>query len=366
MTNDQKVFSADLLPRAFVLIRSILSESQSDDKDADPDSDALTHAINTQKGRAIEALISYALRNARIADREAENRRAGIGQVGSILDAELNQCRNANFDVSTLMGAYINNLHYLDPDWLDAAIVRIFPFENYPTNFRFAIEGLPYSQAYRPVFEMMRSKGIINAALSMKVSDTARENIVQRIMVSLLWGAEHLDGPLMRRVYEHSDDVQIAICFFWKSRKEKVDATVANHAIQFWKRTLEWLEGHPQSKHEILSSLGSLAVYLTHLDREKVGWLKLSAPHLEPDHEITEFIGALSQLVDSYPAEVAEVLTILIATNKPSYDFDNQLEATISKLGASGHKVEAISLCNQLLHMKEFEELGKTLMRSPG
>jgi len=62
---DEHSFSADLLPRSFLVIENLLNNAEAVPEASD---DAMTQAINSEKGKAIEALINHTLRSCRVSD----------------------------------------------------------------------------------------------------------------------------------------------------------------------------------------------------------------------------------------------------------------------------------------------------------
>ncbi|MDP3244091.1 MAG: hypothetical protein Q8M83_00290, partial [bacterium] len=120
--NDDKAYSPDLMQRTWSLICVLLAKAEPLD---DPRDDAMTQAINSSKGKVIEALFSHALRACRLGDRAGGGHAAAWAEMKPVFDQEIALCREANYEFSTLAANYIVNLDYIDRSWLQTNIGSI-------------------------------------------------------------------------------------------------------------------------------------------------------------------------------------------------------------------------------------------------
>jgi hypothetical protein len=108
-----------------------------------------------------------------------------------VFDAEIAKCRNANFEFSTLSASYVANLDFMSHEWLVANVKRLFPIE-FPANFKAAIGGLAYATPTRPIYQLLATNGVLEAAFRTKLEDRHnREKIVQWICLDSTWRSEH-------------------------------------------------------------------------------------------------------------------------------------------------------------------------------
>src|SRR6185312_13176470 len=114
---DEHAFQPDLLPRAQTIIDVLLQREPPHPTAAE---DAMFQAINTPKGRVVEALFSHALRAARVSDSVEGNHVNRWKGLQPIFERELTACKDRNFEFSTLCGAYLSQLQYLDQSWTNA------------------------------------------------------------------------------------------------------------------------------------------------------------------------------------------------------------------------------------------------------
>ena len=137
MRRDDKVIPSHLLPR----VRDILL-LLADDLNPSPEYeqlriaervpyDVLTVAINVTRGKAIEALLSYALYKARISSQEPEQSAKLSSkledEVKNKLTVKLDKSVDPSLAVHSLFGKFLPNLHYLDKEWLHLNLESIFP-----------------------------------------------------------------------------------------------------------------------------------------------------------------------------------------------------------------------------------------------
>ena len=130
--NDEQVIPDSYLPQIRKILEKLLDKVEPSAKGTD--SDALSEAINSPKGHAIEAYLNYALRECRILSGEHENqgveeRKKFWEKIKTVFNKELEKAKNANFEFSALSGRYLPNFYYLSREWVEANINKIFPVE---------------------------------------------------------------------------------------------------------------------------------------------------------------------------------------------------------------------------------------------
>ena len=111
-------------------------------------------AINSPRGKAIEALFSHTLRVCRISDKERGEHTEAWNVIKPAFDAELEKCKDTNYEFSTLAASYLVNIDYISRNWLRNSIDKIFP-KDFPANFACAIDGLAYVSASRLIYQLL-------------------------------------------------------------------------------------------------------------------------------------------------------------------------------------------------------------------
>lgn len=354
--NDKKSYSPDLFPRTWALIEILLENSKPLDE---PGRDAMFQAINSPKGKAIEALFSHALRVCRLSDRESGGHTQAWAAMRPAFDRELAKCRNSNYEFSTLAGSYIIDLQYIDPEWLRNNIALIFP-DKFATNCACAIEGLAYARAARPVYSLMVESGVMDRVLRQNImTRNARQRVVEWIALVYLWGDEELDSPRFSYFFEEgrTDDLEDASDFFSDLRNPKLPKEQGGRILQFWDRCVSWSLSTPQPPAKLLSSLSHLTCYLDSVSSVEKNWLLAVAPHVQVGYNTADFIEELDRLADISPSEVCAVLRKVLETYLPSFDFEDRLKSLLSKLVKHGRREEVLSFTERLRHLPGIPDL---------
>ncbi len=354
--DDGNAYSPDLMPRTWSLIEKLLAHLESLDESHD---DAVFQAINSPKGKAIEALFSHALRACRLSDRASGGHAAAWAEMQLVFDQEIAKCVDANFEFSTLTANYIANLDYIDHEWLQANLKGIFPF-NFLNNFHCALEGLAYVPATRPVYALLTNGGILDFALRQEVRGRhARGKLIERIAFAFLWEDESLDGPRFSYLIASSrvEDLEEATEFFWSVSNQELSPAQVERILSFWERCIAWSRDAVDPPARLLSKLGRLSCYLNSIGEREEVWLLAVAPYVQVDYNADYFIEDLERLVDVNPAVVSVVFGKVLDTYSPSFDFEDRLKSLLTKLAAHGRREDVISCTDRLRHLRGMTEL---------
>ena len=354
--NDTKAYPASLLPRGWALIKTLLGHATPVDTVAD---DPMTQALNTAKGRVIDALYNHALRVCRVRDGEIDSHGEAWGEMQPIFDAELAKCKNGNYEFSTFTGSFATNLEYLAPDWLCAHITEIFP-EKYRNNFLCSLEGLAYTQMTPWMYAQLKDNEVLTVALhaDLKVRH-ARENILHWIALAYLWGNETLDSPQFAYLFESKQiqDLMEISRFFWSVRGQALTKEQTDRILTFWDRCVDSTHGGGEPASELLSSLGLLSCYLGDIGEMEKKLLLVVAPFVHVDYNADFFVEELDRLADGNPGEVSTVLRELLKTYEPIIDFQDHLKSIIRKLTQASLFNDARDFTDKLRHLPGMEDL---------
>lgn len=344
--DDETAYPPELLPKGWELIKVLLGRAADEKASL---TDPMTHALNTEKGRAIGAMYNHALRVCRVAKHNDQSLEHAWLTLKPVFDAEIAKCRDANFEFSTLSASYIANIEFMSHEWLVANIKRLFPTE-YPANFKAALGGLAYTTPTRAVYQLLASNGILDAGFKAKLEDShSRKRITEWICLAYLWGDETLDAPLMAQIFGGGvDDLQQAAEFFWRVHGEKLTPEQIEWVLAFWGKSLEWAKAQPAAPANLLSHLGRLASYLTTLDERAKGLLLGVVPYVHTDYSTDYMVEELARLVDTNSAATVELLERMFDANTPNYDMDDKLKGLLQKLYDKGHRVEVLRCIEKL------------------
>ena len=345
--DDSHSFSSALLPLAWKVILILLEKTEPVSK---ADKDAMNQAINSTRGKAIEALFSHSLRACRASDKAVGDHGVVWTDVQPVLDGELNKCTGTNFEFSTLAGAYLANLAYINLSWVKNNINKIFS-DKFPDNCRCALIGLAYSKTSRPIIRMLIEQGVFDLALSMKLKgQNTRKILLQWIALAYLWGDEELEEPRLKTLFASKSytDLQVVANHYYRIRSESLEPEHKNRIVEFWNHTINWLQTLEEAPTSLLSTTCLLICYLETLDKDSLKNLLIAIPHIQP-RDCNEFILELDRLFENSPVGVCQIFCELSKTYDPYSDYQNRLKSLVKKIAnhSSDFKIKAKKCVNR-------------------
>lgn len=356
--DDKRAYPSALLPNGWDLIQILVDRGE---RLSEPIDDPMNQSINSSKGRALQAAFGHILRRCRLADKETGCHATVWSEMRWLLDRELDQCVGGNFEFSTLCGARLGNLAYIDEKWLEANIEHIFP-SGHPTNLRCAVGGLAYASADRRTYRMLRDKGVIDRALGVESQDRyGREKLMERLMLGYLWEEESLQSSRFSHLFcsARPADFESIYTFFNNIRRdrENLNPEQAKRIVDYWRYCVTWAQRQKECPVWLLSGLSVLTSFLTTADGCR-DLLLAVAPHVRVHHETYEFIGELDRLFGKSPAEVRDTLERFVETHEPFYDYEGRMLALIRRLAElDEYREDAIRFCEKLRSMAGMETL---------
>jgi hypothetical protein len=325
--------------------------------------DAMFQAINSSKGKAIEALFSHTLRVCRVSDKRCGDHVEAWDSIKPTFDTELVKCENANYEFSTLAAAYLANIDYISRNWLRSSIGKIFP-QDFPANFICAIQGLTYASANRLIYELLLQHGVLDRALRLSLKGRqARERIIERIALAYLWGDELLDSPRFSYLFESGrfEDLEDAISFFSSIRGQELTADQIERILCFWEKCVVWAQTLPKPPKSLLSALSRLIRYVTTFGDREIRLLMAVAPHVKIGYNADNFIEELDRLIEQDPAKVSSVLGKVLEAYEPDYDYEDRLKKLLIKLAESGRREDVLFYADRIRKLPGIDKLFKQL-----
>ncbi len=354
--NDKHALPNNLMPDVLFLIKILLSKTLGL---TEPSEDPMTAAINSAKGKAIEALFSHTLRSCRVSQTITKDHSLCWTDVEEIYNNELNKSRLGNYEFSTLVAAYLANFEYMSLDWLKKNILRIFPLDC-PENFDAAVGGLAYANATSKTYRLLIDSGVIDHALEQyKGKAKFEDKLVERIALAYLWGEEQINSPRFTFWFESNDypALQGVTNFFWSVHRQEMSNAQVKLIIEFWRYCVDRVRDDSLDSKSLLSSLGRLAIYLEEVTPDDLHRLLLIAPHHRLGHNSDWLIEGLEKLSSTSPKEVSEILNLVLEGYQPAFDFEGRLANIALNLAKAGLKVEALHLVDSVRHLRDMNKL---------
>lgn len=175
-----------------------LEEEQELWKDTDP----VTISLNTVRGKAMRALIIYALHHARVYFKPEDRQSKLEPETKQVLTRKVDIRKESSVAIHSIFGEFLPNLFYLDKKWVSEHIGDIFPQK--PEQEKYwngAWEAyISYNRLYRDIYEPLRPQ--YESAVS-KLTIYSRKQVGRQeppaslaghLMVAYLWGLEEIVG----------------------------------------------------------------------------------------------------------------------------------------------------------------------------
>lgn len=325
-----------------------------DDPTADPDdSDAFTEAINTSKGRCVEAFLDFTLHCARLEDSKDGGHAKTWERVRQVYENELEKCKNDNLEFSALVGAYVPNLLFLDKDWTLNHIDYIFSQE-FPSNWYYAMSGYAYVvTSYKEIYCRLRERGDYYRALSMDLKNKQmRERLTQHVCLAYLSQDEVIGdsgSPFFFLLQQWQiEDIRAITSFFWSQSRDRIDEISIAQIMGYWNWCHTRISGHEEDNILILSDLVLLTKFLSAITSDQETWLKQAAPYVNANHNMHIFLEYLDELCERNSKQVAEIFSEMLSRSVPMYD-QELAKDIVTKLYEAGLSAEANQICDMLL-----------------
>ncbi len=350
--NDERTMPDDCLDNAEQIIRIMLGKQKAEA--TGKEDSALNEAMNTTKGRVLTCFISYALRRYRTYERLPEKgikeKESFWGKIEPLFDEEIKKTKEGNFEFSSIAGAYLPNLFYLNNDWAERNINHIFSQEE--KHWRCAMAGYAYvSTVYSVIYGLLKKNGNLKRALDTEfTNDNVKERIVENIAVSYLRGQESLDGEgsLFKYLLEkwQVKNIEDTIDLFWAHRDVELNREQRDRIYGFLRYCFNRVKGHEEENKGILSDLNLLAVFLCEINNEQKDWLMQSVQHVEERYHSSFFLEYLDKLAAINPREAGEVFLEMLNKTVPPYKEEN-VTSIVEKIYKAGFKEIANLICDK-------------------
>lgn len=353
--DDQYGYPDFLLTRCWSLIETLVQRGATV---AEPNHAPMNQAINSTKGRAIEAAFSHILRRWRLADEAAGSHVEIWSGAREFLDRELELCVDANFEFSALCGFYLRNLEYIDRQWLHDSIRNIFP-SAYPRNFACALGGLAYASTTRSIYRLLRDSKVIEDAVRLEsLGRYSREKLMQNLILGYLWGEETLGSAPFVYLFEsdRAEDLQLINRFLWSIRRDSLSSEQIERIVAYWRWGVEWAQKGREPPVRLLSSLSGLTAFLS-TAAEAVDLLLAVAPYVRLHDNAYAFLSDLNRLAGIDPEEVRNVVAEFVDNHEPFYDYENKMQTLLRTLSERGFRADVIAFCNKLRSMAGMQAL---------
>jgi len=329
--------------------------------EAEQADDAVSHAINTPRGRALQAFIHVALamRREEVLTRSDSNET--WAEVGPVFNSELASSESgSNADFAAMAGMYCANLHFINSQWTVANFDRLFSTSN-ELAWNCAAHGFSYQNyLYEWLFKCLVAGGHLRRMVySNGLPDQIAEKALQFLGLAYLNGVESLDsgGLLAELVAELKVKELSQLCwFFWTLQRNGEPSPHSSKILAFWVSVADQVRSSQAEAHELQSALSQLAVFIQELTPALVQALTEAAPHAQIQYHGYILVENLARLVSKSPKEVAIIFRAAMVGFLPDFELEDVIRC-VKGLAEAGETDEAEWICNT------YAERGSTLLK---
>lgn len=341
--SDDNAFDKKYLPQAKKILFLLINHKENEQ--IGDDSDLSTYVLNSINGKALHALINYALRYGRL---NSSKKVKWEDDIKDFFTNELDTNTEYSKSVFTILGDYLPNLRFLDKEWIDSNFNRIFPIEN-DNLWEISISGyfLYSSTVYTDIYEQFKQHGHIAKALKYKFkSDNTKRKVIQHICIMF---NSSKDNETIFEIIESKDRKAILemIKFMWQVDRKNIKVEESSKIFILWQKIYGIFKDNSSTDAQaIFSTLSKWFVFIDDINEEILPYLKLTAKYTEKNYNSYFIIEELERLVRSNPKYVGEIYIEMINNDIfPTYK-EEQIQNTIDLLYQLNEDENALIICN--------------------
>jgi len=361
---DDPTIPFEYLPRVRDILLRLLHHSdpapENEREYGDDNIDPATLSLNTVRGKAMHALIVYALRRARLLEDQAQAEKEATPaprlepEVRQAFTEKLDKTQDASQAVHSVFGLYFHNLYYLDREWLTQHLSQIFPAEADKQDYWRAAWNayIAFNPLYNELYRLLRDEyrravEMLPEGAEARVGfEQAGEHLAGHLMIAYWRGLEELEGEdsLLALFYERApDDVRAhAVWFLWRGLeqvKPSADSEIWQRLRRLWEARVD-AATQAQDPTAFGKELSAFAQWLSDVPEDLDSLYRLIeaiVPHLERGFHTSEVMEYLAGQAEAHPALAARLLLKIIEQEKePLYRGQEETRAILQAAMSSG------------------------------
>lgn len=310
-------------------------EGEDAEEDQDSAMEYATRAINSIRGLALHAVISFALWHKRSILEESEGDSLNfeiLPEIQAVLARHLNPNIDTSLAVRSVYGQRLANLVALDPQWVTEHLLYLFPSAVHQQALRIVTWNtyITFCNPYNNVFNLLTEEymAAVERLGIVKQSELVIEDPDYRLGAHLIqfywWGLLPLSSPesLLRRFFmKASDALRGEIFAFIGQAFYQTGEATHPEIVERCQRLWEWRISEAQSSVQITTYEHELASFgewfRTTLCPPEWGLQQLEIVlALVGDVELSyAVVGRLAELAELYPTSVVRCLEFLVKGN---------------------------------------------------
>lgn len=339
--SDDHAFSEKLLDEAENVLLILLDKENGEEFRVD--TDAVSLAINSPRGRCIEALINLTLRSCRLSDKKSGNHVEVWKHFQPVYDVELRRSEIGEYEFATLVSNYLPNFMYMSNDWVLENLDRIFDQSIYQ-KWLCAMQGYAYvGSVYEGIYRHLKERGhLIKALDDENIKKRVNEKVIQNIAVAFLNNFETLDDGLIKQILQRGQQSELShmIWFFWTLRKDG-DDNIKAKVFALWPLILEVIDTSSREGRLLASKLCDWAAFVDEVTDENKKLILAVAPFAEEGHNSYDLLRSIAKISERHPIDAYEIWLRLLEGAKPDFPEEAIREALANfmRIGHDGQRM---------------------------
>jgi len=309
------------------------------------DSDAVSIAINSPRGRCLEAYFKLALYQCRNLEQDLEARQNIWTTYEQVFTDELNKPVTENeYEFITIVLMHVRNFLYLSKSWTNENLDKMFGDAN-SLQWLCAVQAYSYVGRLIPeIHSIFKAKGFYVSLLDdSNLSDTIKGRYIEYICIAHIQKIDTLgdDDSLLQLLLGRNREKELSkiIWFLWSIRDQNIDVT-EELVFELWPKLVELIGQQAGEQRPLASKLALWAEYVKELDEQSKPWLCAVAPFVQDDYNGMPFMEELARLSDTSALGVVDIWKETLVSPFYMYDLE-PLERIFTNLIAQGGQGKA-------------------------
>lgn len=305
--SDDHAFASKLLPEAKKILLLILEKQKGDEFKFD--TDAVSLAINSPRGRCLIALLSLSLRECRLSDQENGSHIDKWNEYQGVYGGELEKSKEYEF--ITILTFRLPNFFYLSEQWVLGNLDKIFDKDDYQ-KWLCVMQGMVYVNPYgEDIYKYLYNHGYLIDVLDEKnLKKEVKESVVKNIAMAYIHNYESLDDPdslisILLQRHKHEELLQL-IWFISTARKKDI-SNIYNKILELWSKLINILNLTTKEDKKLASSLCRWSAFISEINDSNRNLLLEIARYSDYNQNSYELLENLAEISKTQHLEVYKI-----------------------------------------------------------
>ena len=310
--------------------------------------DPMHHAINSPRGRVLEAIILLALRACRHQKNIGKSPVLGWQYFEPFFDCELALLDSGeSMEFCSLVSRYILQFNFMSGAWIANNCAKIINPKN-KIMFECAMDGIAYAPSSSLIYNFLKNTGALERGMKyLSVKSTARKKLLERIILAYSWGEEEFSSQIISQIFDESNalDLEESLNFLWSISNQEIEESQKLLIIDYWSKTAQYVLKINAEKSRLCEALIKLIPYFDDFDEKTTSIFMSLLPHAEIKDSSYFVVNHLIRLFRANPINVSKFAAAYVEKSQFQYDYESKwLELTNLMLGEGDCKSDADSI----------------------